>query len=214
MDISLLVDLAKKHAIDAVHPGYGFLSENADFAAAMADAGILVIGPGADLLRRTGDKLAARLLAEECEVPVLPALTAPTESVEDVRRFAEQVGLPIMVKAVDGGSGRGIRLVKEVGELDGLVKRAVEESASRRVFAERAVVGGWRHVEVQVLGDGEGGVRHLWERECSLQRRWQKVVEVAGAMCAREVVAKVIEAAVRMAERVSCVTLLYAGQMY
>lgn len=156
IDISLLVDLAKKHSIDAVHPGYGFLSENADFAAAMADAGILVIGPGAELLRRTGDKLAARLLAEECDVPVLPALTAPTERVDDVRRFAEQVGLPIMVKAVDGGGGRGIRLVKEMGELEGLVKRAVEESASRRVFAERAVVGGWRHVEVQVLGDGGG----------------------------------------------------------
>lgn len=210
MDIDLLVHLAKKHNIDAVHPGYGFLSENADFALAMANVGVLVIGPGEELLRRTGDKLAARLLAEECEVPVLPALTAPTERVEDVRKFAEEVGLPIMVKAVDGGGGRGIRLVKEVGDLEGLVKRAVEESASRKVFAERAVVGGWRHVEVQVLGDGEGGVRHLWERECSLQRRWQKVVEVAGAMGGeRRVVGRVIEAAVSMAERVSCVRVLW-----
>ena len=128
MDIPLLVDLAKKHSIDAVHPGYGFLSESADFAAALAAEGVEFVGPDADVLRRTGDKLAARLLAEECGVPVLPALTEPTENVQDVRAFAEAVGLPVMVKAVDGGGGRGIRLVREMGELEGLVKRAVEES--------------------------------------------------------------------------------------
>lgn len=198
------MDLAKRHSIDAVHPGYGFLSESADFAAALASEGIRFVGPEAEILRRTGDKLAARLLAEESGVPVLPALTEPTESVQDVRAFAERVGLPVMVKAVDGGGGRGIRLVREMEELEGLVRRAVEESASRRVFAEKAAVDGWRHVEVQVLGDGRGGVRHLWERECSLQRRYQKVVEVAPATVGdRGVVGRVIEAACRMAERVS-----------
>lgn len=204
MDIAFLVDLAVKHAIDAVHPGYGFLSESAEFAAAMSAAGIEVIGPGAEVLRRTGDKLAARSLAEESGVPVLPAMAAATSSVEDVRVFTEEVGLPVMVKAVDGGGGRGIRLVREMGDLEGLVRRAIEESPQKLVFAEKAAVDGWRHVEVQVLGDGEGGVRHLWERECSLQRRYQKVVEVAGSTVNdRRVVGRVIEAAVRMAERVS-----------
>jgi len=169
----------------------------------MREAGVEVIGPGADVLERTGDKLAARVLAEESGVPVLPALGVPTGGVEEVRRFAETVGLPVMVKAVDGGGGRGIRLVREMGELEGLVRRAVEESPRRLVFAEKAAVDGWRHVEVQVLGDGEGGVRHLWERECSIQRRYQKVVEVAGSMVAdRRVVGRVIEAAVKMAEKV------------
>lgn len=204
MDIPFLVDLAVKHAIDAVHPGYGFLSESADFAAAMSAVGIQAIGPGAEVLRRTGDKLAARSLAEESGVPVLPAMGTSTSSVEDVRLFAEEVGLPVMVKAVDGGGGRGIRLVREMGDLEALVRRAIEESPARMVFAEKAAVDGWRHVEVQVLGDGDGGVRHLWERECSLQRRYQKVVEVAGSTVNdRRVVGRVIEAAVRMAERVS-----------
>jgi pyruvate carboxylase len=204
MDIPLLVGLAKKHAIDAVHPGYGFLSESADFAAALVAEGVEFVGPDAETLHRTGDKLAARLLAEECGVPVLPALTEPTENVQDVRAFVEAVGLPVMIKAVDGGGGRGIRLVREMGELESLVKRAVEESASRKVFAEKAAVDGWRHVEVQVLGDGRGVVRHLWERECSLQRRYQKVVEVAPSTAReRRVVGRVIEAAIGMAEKVS-----------
>jgi pyruvate carboxylase len=193
-----------------VHPGYGFLSENAAFAAAMREAGVEVIGPGAEILERTGDKLAARVLAEGSGVPVLPALAVPTSRVEDVRGFAEEVGLPVMVKAVDGGGGRGIRLVRELGELEGLVRRAVEESPQRLVFAEKAAVEGWRHVEVQVLGDGVGGVRHLWERECSIQRRYQKVVEVAVSTVGdRRVVGRVIEAAVRMAERVSCFLVLF-----
>lgn len=174
----------------------------------MRDAGIEVIGPGPEILERTGDKLAARVLAEESGVPVLPALATPTSSVNDVRRFAEEVGLPVMVKAVDGGGGRGIRLVGAMGELEGLVRRAVEESPQRLVFAEKAAVEGWRHVEVQVLGDGQGGVRHLWERECSIQRRYQKVVELATSTVGdRRVVGRVIEAAVRMAERVSCLFL-------
>ena len=188
-----------------MHPGYGFLSENADFATAMREACVEVIGPGPEILERTGDKLAARVLAEESGVPVLPALVMPTSDVEDVRRFAKEVGLPVMVKAVDGGGGRGIRLVREMEELEGLVRRAVEESPQRLVFAEKAAVGGWRHVEVQVLGDGAGGVRHLWERECSIQRRYQKVVELATSTVGdRKVIGRVIEAAVRMAKRVSC----------
>jgi len=168
----------------------------------MAEIDVLVVGPGAENIDRTGDKLRARLLAVECDVPVLPALTEPTRNVEAVRIFAEKAGLPVMVKAVDGGGGRGIRLIRKAEELQSLVTRAIEESPSKQVFAEKAAVDGYRHVEVQILGDGRGNVMHLWERECSIQRRYQKVIELAPSMAAdRRVVAPLIEAAVRMAKK-------------
>ncbi|KAF2211222.1 hypothetical protein CERZMDRAFT_43452 [Cercospora zeae-maydis SCOH1-5] len=208
MNIEELVSLVQEHQIDAVHPGYGFLSESPHLAARMAEINVMVIGPGAQNLARTGDKLRARQLAEECDVPVLPAFTTPTGNFEDVRAFAEKNGLPVMIKAVDGGGGRGIRLVRNVAELEGLVKRAIEESPSKQVFAEKAAVDGFRHVEVQIVGDGKGAVRHLWERECSIQRRYQKIVEVAPSMCwDRGVVKPVIEAAVRMAKKVDYASL-------
>ncbi|KAK4613283.1 Pyruvate carboxylase [Fulvia fulva] len=208
MSIEALLDIAKKHQIDAIHPGYGFLSESPELAARMAEIDVMVIGPGAEILERTGDKLRARQLAEECDVPVLPALTTPTGSVDEVRRFAETNGVPIMVKAVDGGGGRGIRLVRRMEDLESLCRRAIEESPSRQVFAERAVVEGFRHVEVQILGDGKGGVRHLWERECSIQRRYQKIVEVSPSMVSdRELVGRVIGSAVAMARKVRCASL-------
>lgn len=208
MSISELKSIVQKHNIDAIHPGYGFLSESADLAAQMAAIDVIVIGPGSATLERTGDKLQARQLAEECHVPVLPALTQPTASVESVRNFAEENGFPVMIKAVDGGGGRGIRLVREMSELERLVHRAIEESPSKQVFAERAAVEGFRHVEVQIVGDGRGGVRHLWERECSIQRRYQKIVELAPSMCVdREVVRPVIEAALRIATKVKYASL-------
>lgn len=170
----------------------------------MAEVNVMVVGPGAKNLSRTGDKLQARLLAVECDVPVLPALTEPTGNVDAVKIFAEKNGLPIMVKAVDGGGGRGIRLIRGMDDLQSSVTRAVEESPSKQVFAEKAAVDGYRHVEVQIIGDGTGAVRHLWERECSIQRRYQKIVELAPSTATdRRVVAPVIEAAVRMAEKVS-----------
>ncbi|KAI7527274.1 pyruvate carboxylase, partial [Hortaea werneckii] len=208
LNISELVDLVKQYGIDAVHPGYGFLSESAEFAQQMADVNVMVVGPGARNLSRTGDKLQARLLAVECDAPVLPALTEPTGNVDAVRLFAEKNGLPIMVKAVDGGGGRGIRLIRRMDDLQSSVTRAVEESPSKQVFAEKAAVDGYRHVEVQIIGDGTGAVRHLWERECSIQRRYQKIVELAPSTAPdRRVVAPVIEAAVRMAEKVQYASL-------
>lgn len=203
MDAAELLQIVKDHDIDAVHPGYGFLSESADFAQRVADAGVVFIGPSSTILERTGDKLRARLLAEECSVPVLPALPHPTSDVDKIREFADSHGLPIMVKAVDGGGGRGIRLIRNMDDLQSLVTRAIEESPSRQVFAERAAVDAFRHVEVQVIGDGQGNVMHLWERECSIQRRYQKIVELAPSTIAdRQIVAPVIEAAMRMAEKV------------
>lgn len=133
-----------------------------------------------------------------------PALQTPTNSVDDVRRFATDIGYPIMVKAVDGGGGRGIRLIRNEEQLASSFKRAVEESPSKQVFAEKAAVDGFRHVEVQIIGDGRGGVTHLWERECSIQRRYQKVVELAPSVVKdRGLIAKVIEDALRMARDVS-----------
>lgn len=204
MDAELIVKLCKEHSIDAVHPGYGFLSESAEFARLAGDAGVNVVGPGAELLGRTGDKIRARDLARSCGAAVLPALETPTRDVATIRSFAAKIGYPIMIKAVDGGGGRGIRLVKSEGDLESAVARAVEESPSRLVFAERAAVEGFLHVEVQIVGDGMGGVVHLLERQCSIQRRYQKVVEIAPCVgVERRFVARIIEAAVGIAQRVS-----------
>jgi pyruvate carboxylase len=168
------------------------------------EANALVIGPGSDILSRTGDKLQARLLAEDCSVPVLPALKSPTSEISDLQRFAASVGYPIIVKAVDGGGGRGIRIVRREADLASLAKRALQESPSGKAFAEKAAIDGFRHVEVQIVGDGKGNVRHLWERECSIQRRFQKVVEFApSSIKNRKLVGKVIESALRMARKVS-----------
>ena len=214
LDIMKLVDVAIEHGIDAVHPGYGFLSESAEFAKAMWEmANAVVIGPGWEILARTGDKLQARLLAQECQVPVLPALQEPTDRIEDVQRFAVAEDYPIVIKAVDGGGGRGIRIVREEKDLAGLMERALRESPCRKVFAEKAAINGYRHVEVQIIGDSNGNVRHLWERECSIQRRFQKVVEFApSSIPDRELVGQVIKAALRMAEKVQiplfCPTIL------
>ncbi|EHA24622.1 hypothetical protein ASPNIDRAFT_129399, partial [Aspergillus niger ATCC 1015] len=198
LDSPFLVRLAQDNAIDAIHPGYGFLSESADFAARMQDAGITVIGPGSSVLSRTGDKLQAKQLAVECDVPVLPAMAQPTADVAEVRAFVKQVQYPVMVKAVDGGGGRGIRLVYGDEGLEGAVRGAVNESPSGMVFVEKAAVKGFRHVEVQIIGDGVE-VRHLWERDCSVQRRFQKVVEMAPSLIGdRGLVQRVVDAAVRM----------------
>ena len=209
MDIDGLIRIVKENGIDAVHPGYGFLSESADFARRMEqEANCMVVGPGYEVLDRTGDKLKAKRLAAACDVPVLQAMMTPTSSVDDVRKFASQVGYPIMVKAVDGGGGRGIRLVRNESELQNSVERCIGESPSKTVFAEQAAVEGYKHIEVQIIGDGRGGVKHLWERDCSVQRRFQKIVELAPApkVGSRRVIVKVIESAIRMAR-----TLRYQG---
>lgn len=192
-----------------MHPGYGFLSESADFAERLwREANCVVLGPGWDVLARTGDKLAAKQLAQECGVPTLPATTTPTSSIDDVRKFARDVGFPVIVKAVDGGGGRGIRIVRDEEQLEALVSVARRESPSGQVFVERAAIDGFRHIEVQIIGDGHGNIRHLWERECSVQRRFQKVVEWAPSRVNdRQLIADVIEGALRMARKVKYMSL-------
>ncbi|PGH18341.1 hypothetical protein AJ80_04519 [Polytolypa hystricis UAMH7299] len=209
MDISFLVNLVREHGIDTVHPGYGFLSESAEFAQRMWDeAGAKVIGPGWEVLEQTGDKLQAKQLAEACGVPVLKAMKNPTSDLGAIAGFAAEVGYPVMIKAVDGGGGRGIRLVEGPESLPAAVDRATGESPSRKVFVEKAAVGGFHHVEVQIIGDGTGDVRHLWERDCSVQRRFQKIVECAPAMMSdRKLISNVIESALRMANKIRYLSL-------
>ncbi|KAG9781960.1 pyruvate carboxylase, partial [Aureobasidium melanogenum] len=171
MNKALLKQLCLDNKIDSVHPAYGFLSENAEFAESLEAAGIRFIGPTADTLRRTGDKTDARALAESCAVPVLPALKEPISRLDQASEFISKIGFPLMIKAVDGGGGRGIRLVTRPEELQQSFDRARGESPGGKVFIEKAAVDGYRHVEVQIIGDGRGQVSHLWERECSIQRR-------------------------------------------
>ena len=152
------------------------------------------------------DKTDARALAVDNNVPVLPASGKATSNVDDARRFTSKVGFPVMIKAVDGGGGRGIRLVRSLADLEDSFNRACGESPSGQVFIEKAAVDGFRHVEVQILGDRYGRVAHLWERECSIQRRFQKIVEIAPSTIRdRDLVARVIEDAMEMARSVSVV---------
>lgn len=206
MDIEFLISLAKTHSIDTIHPGYGFLSESAEFSRRLwHEAGVHVIGPGWEILEQVSDKLQAKALAAQCDVPVLPSMGRPSSNLDDIKAFADETGgYPIIIKAVDGGGGRGIRLVRTSEELPNALERAQGESPSKTVFVEKAAVDGFHHVEVQIIGDVSGEVLHAWERDCSIQRRFQKIVEVAPAIIGdRVLIDQVIDAAVRMAKHVS-----------
>ena len=174
----LIIAAAAATGAGAVHPGYGFLSENAAFARACADAGLIFVGPAPETIAAMGDKVAAKAAMAEAGVPVLPGMTVTGDG--DLPAAAARVGFPLLVKAAFGGGGRGMRLVADPAELAGAVTRARSEAASAfgdgTVFLERFVTDP-RHVEVQILGDTAGTVIHLFERECSIQRRYQKIVE-------------------------------------
>ncbi len=182
--IDEILEIAKAHGVDGIHPGYGFLAENARFARACEKAGIAFVGPSATVIETFGDKTAARAVAVTCGVPVVPGSDGPVPDVAAARAFVEEHGLPVMVKAAMGGGGRGMRVVRKLAELDEAFSRAQSEAAAAfgdgTVFIERFVESP-RHVEVQILGDGTGEVVHLFERDCSIQRRHQKVVEMAPA---------------------------------
>ncbi|MCU1463020.1 MAG: acetyl-CoA carboxylase subunit alpha, partial [Acidimicrobiales bacterium] len=164
--IDLILDAARRTGADAVHPGYGFLSERAEFAQACADAGLVFVGPPAGVIERMGSKIEAKRLMADAGVPVLPS--------------GDDAGFPLLVKAAFGGGGRGMRIVRSAGELDGAVAAARREAEAAfgdgTVFLERYVEDP-RHVEVQIFGDTHGTVIHLYERECSIQRRYQKIIE-------------------------------------
>ena len=183
LDIPALVDLCVREGVDAVHPGYGFLSENAGFARALGEAGVTFIGPTVDVLERLGDKTSARTLAKAAGVPVLEGSPAVQTS-GDALAAAEGLGFPVMLKAAHGGGGRGMRIVRTADDLPDAFEGAQNESqnafGSPDIFVEKFVERA-RHIEVQLLGDGQGDLVHLFERDCSVQRRHQKVVEIAPA---------------------------------
>lgn len=183
LSVDEVIKAAQKAGADAVYPGYGFMSENPDLAAACAEAGITFVGPPADVLHLTGNKSRAVAAAREAGVPVL-ASSAPSTDVDALVAAAEEIGFPIFVKAVAGGGGRGMRRVQAPEDLRDAIEAASREAESAfgdgTVFLEQAVVNP-RHIEVQILADAEGNVVHLYERDCSVQRRHQKVVEIAPA---------------------------------
>lgn len=184
LDIPRIIELAKLHDCDAIHPGYGFLSENGDFARACEEAGIKFIGPSSDILDMMGDKLSAKQMALDCNVPTTPGTAEPLKSREEAQELAQQFGFPVILKAAAGGGGRGMRRcdsVEEVGKNFDLVKQeAFKSFGNADIFMEKFLVNP-KHVEVQVLADEHGHVVHLYERDCSLQRRYQKVVEFTPA---------------------------------
>lgn len=182
LDIPSIVALAKEKGVDLIHPGYGFLSENAEFAQACTDAGITFVGPRPELLKLMGDKTAARALALKVGVPTLPGTENPVEDRAEALKIAKEIGFPLIIKAAFGGGGRGMRVVTKAGDLADLLDEARNEAGrafgNPAVFLEKYIPRA-KHIEVQILGDQHGNVLHLHERDCSVQRRHQKVVEIA-----------------------------------
>src|SRR5580692_9539228 len=207
LDGEQIIALAKEAGCDAIHPGYGFLSENAGFARRCADAGVRFVGPRAEMLELFGDKVQARALAGRCGVPIMRGTSSST-SLDEARRFFSSLGdsASMMIKAVAGGGGRGMRAVSRVDEIEEAYKRCQSEARASfgngDVYVEQLMPRA-RHIEVQIIGDRAGNVSHLWERECSIQRRNQKIVEIAPSPgLAPAMRDRLTAAAVRMAKEV------------
>ena len=206
LDIPSIIDLAKAKGVDLIHPGYGFLSENADFARACEENGLKFVGPSADLLGRMGDKIEARKIAEKAKVPTLPGTQDPISDRREAVRVAKKIGFPLIIKAAFGGGGRGMRVVKDPKDLIPLLDEAQGEAGrafgNDAVFLER-YIGRAKHIEVQIIGDKQGNVVHLHERDCSVQRRHQKVIEIAPSVgLPDEVRRDLCEAAVKIAKSI------------
>jgi pyruvate carboxylase len=184
LDIPGIIAIAKTHEVEAIHPGYGFLSENPAFARACQEAGLVFVGPRPEILEQLGDKVVARRIAKQAGVPVLAGTDKPVASNEEAHRLAKEIGYPVIVKAAMGGGGRGMRVALLPDKLDDALDQARREAGAAfgipDVFLEKYVPRA-RHIEVQLLGDHHGNVVHLFERDCSLQRRHQKIVEIAPA---------------------------------
>ncbi len=182
LNIERIIKVAKDADVDAIHPGYGFLSENMHFAKRCAEEDIIFIGPHLEHLDMFGDKVKARETAIKAELPVIPGTDGPVDNFERAKAFAEEAGFPLMIKATSGGGGKGMRIVKEASELEESFTRAKSEAeksfGNSEVYIEK-FIDNPKHIEVQIIGDEAGNIIHLYERDCSVQRRHQKVVEVA-----------------------------------
>lgn len=182
LDARRLVNMAVETGCDAIHPGYGFLSENSEFARICADRGVTFIGPDADVIAKMGDKTAARASMMAAGVPVTPGSQGNLSDLNEALRVAEEIGYPVMLKATSGGGGRGIRRCDSPADLKAQYPRVISEATkafgSAEVFLEKCIVDP-KHIEVQVLADSQGNAIHLYERDCSIQRRNQKLIEIA-----------------------------------
>ncbi len=201
LDIEAIIAAAKRSGADAIHPGYGFLSERPEFAQAAADAQIVFVGPRPEVMAALGDKVAARRLAVAAGVPIVPGIDAA--EISAAREYAAAVGYPLVVKAAAGGGGRGMRVVAEAAQLERALEAAAREAAAAfgdgRIFVEKYLARP-RHVEIQILGDNHGTVAAVGERECSIQRRHQKIIEESPAPgLSAEMRAKMIDAALKLA---------------
>jgi len=199
-----ILEVAKQSGADAIHPGYGFLSENAAFAEAVEKAGLQFIGPSADAIRTMGDKLSAKAAVKKYNIPMVPGGDHSVTSVEDALTIAEGIGYPVLIKASAGGGGKGMRLVEDPKDLPEQMTRAVNEAKSAfgdgAVFIEKFITAP-KHIEIQVMGDKHGNVVYLFERECSIQRRHQKVIEEAPSAVVDEATRKAMgQAAVNVAK--------------
>ena len=204
LDSAQIIEAALRAGADAIHPGYGFLSENAKFAKAVADAGLVFIGPDAETIELMGDKISARNFARSQSVSVAPS-AAPTGDIDAFRAAAEAIGFPLLIKAAAGGGGKGMSVVRGANELAEAARVAASEAlrsfGDGRIYAETYLERP-RHIEVQVVGDGEGRAIHLFERECSVQRRFQKIIEEAPAPnLSAKLREDILTAAVRLAAK-------------
>ncbi len=206
LNIDEIINLALKKGVDAIHPGYGFLSENPDFARKCEEAGIEFIGPSWNVMEKMGDKIASKITAKYCGVPTIPGVQQPIKSEKEAREFAEICGYPVMVKAAAGGGGRGMRVVNRAEDLIEAYKSAKNEAKKAfgidDVFIEKYLKNP-KHIEIQVLGDKSGNIVHLYERDCSIQRRHQKVIEFTPAISlSQEKRREICSDAVKIAESV------------
>ncbi len=198
-----IIEVSKELGVDAIHPGYGFLSENADFARSVTDAGIIFVGPKPHAIEVMGDKLSAKATVSKFDIPQVPGSPGAITDIGEAKKLAAEIGFPIMIKASAGGGGKGMRVVKSEEEFEEQMDRAVSEAVSSfangEVFVEK-YIGSPKHIEIQIMADQHGNVVYLFERECSVQRRHQKVVEEAPSPVVSEAMRKAMgESAVNVA---------------
>jgi acetyl-CoA carboxylase biotin carboxylase subunit len=209
LNVDRILEAVKQSGADAVHPGYGFLSENVDFARTLAKLGIVFVGPTPENIEAMGDKLSARNLMEKAGVPIVPGSPGPVESAEEARSLVERIGLPVIIKASAGGGGKGMRVVHKIDDIESAFRACRSEGLNYfkndTVYIERFITNP-KHIEIQVFGDTHGNVVHLYDRECSIQRRHQKIIEESPSISVpQEVRNKMGEVSVKAARAISYV---------